>query len=545
MGRLCKMPEKEELSSLYSKLKLKELAKHYSVSTDTIKKWLKLYNLYRYKVPLTIQDVQRDLDTGMFLNEIAEKYNYSEATLSKFIRKNNLIRGDLGNDIIHCRRSERTRNQNLAKSGGIYIDKENLFCHIIEEGLSYPQIAKMYNCSESVVGVWARIYGIKRTKEQHEQFVKNYVNRGKETTLSRYGVFPYGLKNYPKNSVNILRDKSKFNGYLLSIPEEIRTWSYISSELDIPLHLLHNYYNKYECDILMYSNKYSSLEEIIRKYLDQNSISYRGNARDIISPKELDFYISDKKIAIEVNGTWSHSTTSSGKYHSIDKYYHLNKHNLCKDLGIQLIHIYEYELLQHEHKILQYLDQVFNVDIKKIYARRCELRIVDNVEARLFLNNNHLQGYKPNWICLGLYANDDLVQVMSFSKPRFNKNYDWELLRLATKSGYRVVGGASKLFSYFVRTFSPKSIVSYCNIDKFRGAVYEKLGFRYLYTSPPNYVWVKAEEVLSRYQTQKHKLSKILGEKFDNSLSESENMIRNNYNKIYDCGNDVYEWRKE
>lgn len=53
------------------------------------------------------------------------------------------------------------------------------------------------------------------------------------------------------------------------------------------------------------------------------------------------------------------------------------------------------------------------------------------------------------------------------------------------------------------------------------------------------------KEVLSRYQTQKHKLSKILGEKFDNSLSESENMVRNHYNKIYDCGNDVHEWRKE
>lgn len=545
MGKLCKMPEKEELSSLYSKLKLTEIAKHYSVSTDTIKKWLKLYNLYRHKVPLTIQNVQHDLDTGMFLNEIAEKYNYSEATLSKFIKENNLVRCDLGNDIIHCRRSERARNQNLAKSGGIYIDKETLFCHIIEEGLSYPQIAKMYNCSESVVGVWAKNYGIQRTAEQNKEFIQSYVNRGKETILERYGVFPYGLKDYPQESVKILRNQELFNNYLNSIPIKKRTWSYISSELQVPIYLIHNYYDKYSFDIPMSSVKYSNLEEIIRKFLEEHGIVYERNNRKLIAPRELDFYIPSKNIAIEVNGNWSHSTTSYGKYTAISKNYHLEKLKACKDIGIRLIHVYEYEINTNLPSLISYLLNVLDVDIRCVYARKCKVVNVDKSTEREFLQSYHLQGYKPSSICLGLEYQGTLIQVMSFSKPRFNKKYEWELLRIATKSGIRVIGGASKLFSYFLKINSPNNVISYCNIDKFEGNVYTSLGFQYLYTSPPNYVWVNEKEVLSRYQTQKHKLSKILGEKFDNSLSESENMVRNKYNKIYDCGNDVYEWRKE
>lgn len=62
---------------------------------------------------------------------------------------------------------------------------------------------------------------------------------------------------------------------------------------------------------------------------------------------------------------------------------------------------------------------------------------------------------------------------MSFGKPRYNKNYECELLRLCTKNGYAVVGGAEKLFSYFVKTHNPKSVISYCDLSKFMGNVYK------------------------------------------------------------------------
>lgn len=55
---------------------------------------------------------------------------------------------------------------------------------------------------------------------------------------------------------------------------------------------------------------------------------------------------------------------------------------------------------------------------------------------------------------------------------------------------------------------------------------------------------VKFADNHSRYQTQKHKLPKLLGNTFDPSLSEADNTIKAGFVKIYDCGNAVYEWRK-
>jgi len=48
--------------------------------------------------------------------------------------------------------------------------------------------------------------------------------------------------------------------------------------------------------------------------------------------------LPEKKLAIEFNGTYWHST-ECGK----DRWYHLNKTLRCKEKGIRLIHIFENE----------------------------------------------------------------------------------------------------------------------------------------------------------------------------------------------------------
>ena len=71
---------------------------------------------------------------------------------------------------------------------------------------------------------------------------------------------------------------------------------------------------------------------------------------------------------------------------------------------------------------------------------------------------------------------------MSFGKPRYNTEYEWELLRLCTKHDV-----AEKLFKYFVDNYSSNSIVSYCDLSKFEGQVYSKLGMNLVRESDPNY----------------------------------------------------------
>lgn len=178
------------------------------------------------------------------------------------------------------------------------------------------------------------------------------------------------------------------------------------------------------------------------------------------------------------------------------------------------------------------------IDQVSIYARKCCIKELDTVSD--FLNQNHIQGEDKSIIKLGLYYNDLLVAVMTFGKSRFNKNYQYELIRYATLSGYRVIGGAGKLLKYFERTYNPDSIITYVDRRYSQGNMYLKLGFMFSHNSKPNYWWIKGTQKLTRYQCQKHKLKNILGDKFNPQLSENENMYLNGWNKIYDCGNMVF-----
>ena len=137
---------------------------------------------------------------------------------------------------------------------------------------------------------------------------------------------------------------------------------------------------------------------------------------------------------------------------------------------------------------------------------------------------------------------------MSFGKSRFNKNYEYELLRFSNKLNSFVAGGAQKLFKHSLEIIKPNSLISYCDV-RFSSinpeeTVYPKLGFEYISYSKPSYKYIDPEtnRLYSRMQFQKHKLETKLKD-FDASLSETENMFNNGYIKQYDCGNFVFSMR--
>jgi hypothetical protein len=133
---------------------------------------------------------------------------------------------------------------------------------------------------------------------------------------------------------------------------------------------------------------------------------------------------------------------------------------------------------------------------------------------------------------------------MSFGKPRFTDKYEYELIRFSTELGYNIVGGASKLFSHFISDNHPSSIISYANRRFSQGNMYEKIGFKLVRLSEPGYFYANGKDFVSRSKAQKHKLAKLLGNKYDENLSEYDNMRAAGYFRIWDCGNLVYEWTK-
>jgi hypothetical protein len=173
----------------------------------------------------------------------------------------------------------------------------------------------------------------------------------------------------------------------------------------------------------------------------------------------------------------------------------------------------------------------------KIFARKCQIKEIDNQTYKEFCEQNHIQGYGIAKVRIGLFYCDELVQIMSFSKPRFNKNYDWENIRSCTKLNTTVVGGFSKLMKYFKTNYAG-SIITYVDVRYFTGGGYLKNGFKFIKHTEPNYFYFKKNttELETRNKYQKHKLKNILPI-FDETMTEYENMLNNNYLRIFDAGN--------
>jgi hypothetical protein len=259
------------------------------------------------------------------------------------------------------------------------------------------------------------------------------------------------------------------------------------------------------------------------------------NSRSIISPLELDIYIPEKNIAIEFDGLYWHSE-KCGK----DSKYHLNKTKLCEEKNIQLIHIFDDEWRTKQDIVKSRLKNLLGLSENKIYARNCIIKEIDSKLSKQFQEENHIQGGIYSKVNLGLFYNNELVSLMTFSKPRFDKKHDWELVRFCNKLNYNVVGAASKLLKYFERNYNPKNIVSYADRCWSKGNLYIKLGFELDHISPPDYWYTNSLIRESRIKYQKHKLSKILAN-FDETKSEVQNMLDNGFARIWNCGNLVME----
>lgn len=368
-----------------------------------------------------------------------------------------------------------------------------------------------------------------------------------KTMLDRYGEIASPKINKPRTIEQIQAASSKEN-----IEIEIRTFNYkptiyeLANKLGLSysatIKLIHEY--NLEELVKIYEDGWSRYEYEIYEYikgLGQN-LNIVTHARNIIQG-ELDLYIPDYRLAIEFNGNYWHSSIFKNKD------YHQNKRIQCAKQGIRLISIFEYEWTDIiKNNIIKWI--LKNAILKEnfIYARKCKIKHINNIEEKQFLEQNHLNGYVPSHIAYGCYLNSELIGVMSWGIPRYSKDYDYELIRLSWKTGYNILGGSEKLFKKFIDEHPDvNKIIAYCDISKFSGNVYGRLGFSTSINSitPPNYIWIRLSDldIKTRYQAMKHKLvERGLG-----TLEQTEKEIMGSlgYVQIFDCGNLKFIWTKQ
>lgn len=358
----------------------------------------------------------------------------------------------------------------------------------------------------------------------------SYITRGEE-------------KRLPINDINnIIDERIKVLNYTKEFPNSVLT-------LDEKFYLNCEKHGKFETDYrnLIYNESkckkcsgiVSSQELEIVNYFKDLGVNVETSNRKILEGKEIDIYFPDFKLGIELNGIIWHST----KYGK-DTNYHLSKTLLAATKDVTLIHIFEDEFINNKPLILSFIENKLNLNTNKVYARKCKIKVLTNKECKQFLFDYHLKGHVNASICLGLFYMEELVSVMTFSGLRSNLGSksvegNFELLRLCSKSGVNVVGGASKLFKFFEVNYKPKRVITYADLRYSNGEVYKNLGFHKISTSTPNYFYVKNGG--KRFNRFKFRKSELVKEGFSIELSESKIMEERGYYRIYDCGNIKFE----
>lgn len=268
--------------------------------------------------------------------------------------------------------------------------------------------------------------------------------------------------------------------------------------------------------------------------LSREHIPYKMEKR--IEAKSFDFELINKNIVIEINPSYTHTVIDT-RYEGISKYYHRDKSQLAIDHGYRCIHVWDWD---DWDKIIDLVK-----DKTRIYARNCRLFKIYPKVANEFLAANHLQGScRGQLICFGLLYNNELVQVITFGKPRYDKKYDVELLRLCTRSDIQVVGGASKLFKFAMQYIDPESVISYCDISKFNGDVYEKLDMQKIRQSPPQEVWSRNKDYITANLLRQRGYDQLFKTNYGKGTSNEQLMLENGWLPVYDCGQAVYEYRR-
>ena len=400
-----------------------------------------------------------------------------------------------------------------------------------------------YNNREQAVKTCLERYGVENPAQ-----VQLFMEHSYDTKCSRYG------SDNPNNwkqgqETRIKNSGSLENSYKITTEhrqayclehygvDNVAKLDYIKKQIGVTLK--ETFQERYGADcywltkdaIRSNGSKDSSYNIKFATSLDSAGINY---SREVtVGSFIYDFQIGN--YLIEVNPTPTHNVTWSPYSDTgIARNYHQLKSKNALDNGYRCIHVWDWDNID---KIINLLLTVRD----KIYARKCTVKLVSKEETKNFINSYHLQGYANDTIRLGLYYNNELVSMMTFGNPRYTKKVQYELIRYC--SSRTIVGGANKLFNYFIQNYQPQSIVSYCDTSKFEGAVYKKLGFEYLTTTLSSHWYnLKTGQHILDSLLRSRGFDQLFGTNYGKGTSNKELIIQHGFLEVVDSGQSTYIW---
>lgn len=279
--------------------------------------------------------------------------------------------------------------------------------------------------------------------------------------------------------------------------------------------------------------------EIYQWLKETTTLNIQRHTR-VLNGMEIDIFIPEKSFGIEYHGEYYHNFEFKGKQ------YHKQKADYALQNNINLIQVFESEWFHKKEIIKSIICSKLGLIKTRLHARECIVKIIVKEQKNQFLKENHIQGEDKSEISLGLFKENVLVACMTFGRSYNKKKDSIELVRFCNKLNTMVIGGASKLLSFYIKNFNPHKIHTYAD-RRFANSssFYETLGFNRVGQTEPNYFYFKSAmpqyvKLQHRFNFAKHMLKHKL-RTFDPKLTEYQNMKQNRYLKIYDAGSFKYE----
>lgn len=355
----------------------------------------------------------------------------------------------------------------------------------------------------------------------------------KETMLEKYGGYPFQNEHVVQKA-----KQNSLDRYGVEHPSKRQDQKDRYETTCMKKYGVHNTL-QLDCSIAKQPFRISANNIHVSNLLNDSGI--KTEFEYLVGCYRYDVGIPGQHVVIEVDPTCTHNSYRTIRGHEgVERDYHLSRTLEAARFGFTCVHVWDWDDTDKVCSLFH--------DRNTVYARKCNIVNISASIANLFLNQYHLQGTcKGQKACYALVKDDDILEVMTFGQPRYNKNFEWEMLRLCAKSGVSVSGGAERLFSHFVKEYAPTSVVSYCDRSKFTGHVYEKLGFKLESAGKPTKHWYsskkseKMQHITDSFLRQCG-FDQIFGTNFGKGTSNEALMIDRGYLPVYDCGQMRFAW---
>lgn len=277
----------------------------------------------------------------------------------------------------------------------------------------------------------------------------------------------------------------------------------------------------------------SSLELGMKAFLDSLQVSYIENTRDVLpSGLELDFYLPEHQIGIEMHGLYWHSA----KFRSTS--YHQDKAEECEAINVRLFQIFEDEWMYDEEKCKRTIRHAIGLSEKGYMARKTTIKEIPWSEAAPFLNTYHLQNAgTPGNYNLGAYHGDELIAVAIFGRflNESVKDYETELKRFVT-DGRSHPGLATKMLTHAVRAKGYQSVIAFVDRRWFNGKFKFIGGFELVHKTGPSLWYVNGFE--RKHRTFMKKDPTMPG-------SKRQQLEALGWDQLFDAGKLKLRWQLE